>query len=140
MVQAQNAKGDDVSDVGEQKTRQTQRERALRLTGQEQVATQDALGGAIITWTTTKQVWGGVEALSGSESFKADQVTSQLQLRIVIRYGSEWSSIDTTWRVQEANSGKNYGIQAVVNPEHRSRPNTVIELQCFESDRDNQSG
>ena len=107
-----------------------------RLYLQQQIETQDSLGGAIITWTTTATVWGGVEALSGSENFTADQVQSSLQVRIIIRYGSEWSGIDSAWRVQAVSSGRKYDIQAVIQPEHRSRPNTVIELMCFEGETD----
>ena len=109
-----------------------------RLNLQQQVETQDSLGGAIITWTTTATVWGGVEALSGSEKFMADQVQSSLQVRIIIRYGSEWSGINTTWRVMDANTSRKYDIHSVIQPEHRSRPNTVIELQCFEDERDDE--
>ena len=109
-----------------------------RLNLQEQTETQDSLGGAIITWTTTATAWGGVEALSGSEAFVADQVNSSLQVRIVIRYGAAISAIDNTWRVVDANTGRKYDIKSVVMPEHRSRPNTMIELQCFEGETDDQ--
>ena len=108
-----------------------------RLKLQQQVETQDSFGGAVISWTTTATVWGGVEALSGSEAFIADQVQGSLQVRIIIRYDSSWSGIDHTWRVEDANSGRKYDIKAVIQPEHRSRPNTVIELMCFEGETDN---
>ena len=65
-----------------------------RLNLQQQVETIDAYGGAIITWATTKVVWGGVEALSGWENFTADQVNSALMVRIIIRYGSAISAIE----------------------------------------------
>jgi SPP1 family predicted phage head-tail adaptor len=109
-----------------------------KLNLQQQTETQDALGGAIITWTTTATVWGGVEALSGSEAFVADQVNYSLQVRIVIRHGSKWSSISPTWRVVDVNTGRKYDIKSVVLPEHRSRPNTVIELLCVEGETDDE--
>lgn len=109
-----------------------------RLNLQQQVETQDSLGGAIITWTTTATVWGAVEALSGSEAFIADQVQSALQVRVIVRYGSVISGIDSTWRVVDANTGRKYDIKGVVLPEHRSRPNTVIELQCVEGETDDE--
>jgi SPP1 family predicted phage head-tail adaptor len=105
---------------------------------QQQTESRDALGGSTPVWTTTATVWGGVEALSGSEAFVADQVQSSLQVRIVIRYGSVISAIDTTWRVMDKNTLRKYDIKSVVMPEHRSRPNTVIELQCFEGETDDQ--
>ena len=109
-----------------------------RLNLQQQVETRDSYGGAIITWSTTKQVWGAVEALSGSENFTADQVNYQLQVRIIIRYGSEWSNINNKWRVQDVNSSRKYDIHSVIQPEHRSRPNTVIEMICTESEKDDE--
>lgn len=109
-----------------------------RLNLQQQVETKDALGGAIITWTTSHTVWGGIEALTGWENFTADQVNSSLMVRVIIRYDSAWSSINSKWRVVDANSSRKYEINAVIQPEQRSRPNTLIELMCTESDRDDE--
>jgi SPP1 family predicted phage head-tail adaptor len=105
---------------------------------QQQVATQDGLGGAIITWVTVKEVWAGIEALFGTEAFTADQVQSSTQVRIIIRYASEWKSIDTTWRVQAVQSGKKYDITSAIQPDQRSRPNTVIELFCKQGETDDE--
>ena len=105
---------------------------------QQQTETQDSLGGAIITWTTTATVWGGIEALFGTEAFTADQVQSSTQVRIIIRYGSVWKSIDTTWRVKDADTSKCYDITSVIQPEHRSRPDTVIELYSKQGKTDDE--
>jgi len=109
-----------------------------RLNLQQQVETKDEYGAAIITWSTTATVWGGVEALYGFEATTADQVSSQLQVRVVIRYDTAWAGIDTTWRVMDANTSRKYDISSVIQPEQRSRPNTVIEMLCFESKRDDE--
>ena len=109
-----------------------------RLRLQTQTETRDSHGGVTITWTTTATVWGAVEALTGWENVTADQVNSALMVRIIIRYGSEWKTINSKWRVQDANSLRKYEINAVIQPEHRSRPNTVIELMCTESERDDE--
>jgi len=108
-----------------------------RLNLQQQVETQDGLGGVTITWSTTATVWGGIEALSGSENFTADQVNSSLQARVVIRYGSEWSGIDSTWRVEDAANGRKYDIKTVMMPYQRSYSNALIEMMCFEGETDN---
>ena len=108
-----------------------------RLQLQQRTDGKGALGGVVPTWTTTVTVWGGVEALSGSENFNADQVNSSLQVRIVLRYGSEWSGIDSSWRVQDASTGRKYDIKAVILPEHRSHSRADIELMCFEGETDN---
>jgi SPP1 family predicted phage head-tail adaptor len=109
-----------------------------RLNLQQQTATKDSYGAAIITWSTTKTVWGAIEPLTGWESFSADQVNSALQVRIVIRYGSGWSGINSKWRIEDANTGRKYGINSVIQPDQRTRPNTVIELMCTESEADDQ--
>ena len=107
-----------------------------RLKLQQDVPSQDSLGGSIPNWVTTATVWGGVEALSGSENFTADQVNSSLQVRIILRYGSEWSGIDSSWRVQDANNGRKYDIRAAMLPDHRSHSSAMIELMCFEGETD----
>lgn len=107
-----------------------------RLQLQQPSRTRDALGGSIAGWSTVATVWGGVEALSATEQFSVGQENYSLQVRIVIRYGSEWSSLNSTWRVKDANTGRKYAIVSVIQPEHRSRPNTVIEMIAFEDERD----
>lgn len=107
-----------------------------RLQLQQQSESQDSTGGVTVSWTTKATVWGAIEALMGYEHTTADQVQSDTVLRCIIRYDSSWSSLDSTWRVKDANSGKAYEITSVIQPEHRSRPNTMIEMQLTESDRD----
>jgi len=109
-----------------------------RLKLQQQVITRDSYGAAIITWTTTATVWGAVEALWGKESVVTDQQVSDLTVRIIIRYDSSWSAIDTKWRIEDANTSRKYDIKTVILPEQRSRPNTVIEFQCVEGQSDDE--
>lgn len=109
-----------------------------RLQLQQPTRTSDSHGGYTTTWTTTATVWGSIEALTGWENFTADQVGRSLMVRVVIRYGSGWSSISPTWRVKDAKSGRKYDINAVIQPEHRARPKTVIELMCTESEKDDE--
>lgn len=109
-----------------------------RLLLQQQTTTRDAYGGTTIGWTTTATVWGAVESLYGFESTTADQVSSQLQVRVVIRSDSAWSSIDTTWRVKDKNTGTAYDISSVTPPEQRSSSRGDIEMLCFESKRDDE--
>lgn len=101
-----------------------------RLRLQESSESRDSFGEPDQSWSTTATVWGGVEALRGDEQFAANQVSSELQIKIIIRYGSEWSGINTKWRILDANTAIIYDIKSVILPEHRSRPNTVIELVC----------
>lgn len=110
--------------------------RNQRLQLQQQTEIQDSLGDVVITWTTTATVWGGIEALSGSENFTADQVNASLQVRIIIMYDSTWSGINTSWRVKNKRTGRKYDIKAVMLPEHRSYSTDMIELMCFEGETD----
>ena len=110
--------------------------RNQRLQLQQNSPTQDGLGGTIPNWTTTATVWGGVEALSGSENFTADQVNASLQVRVIIMYDSAWSGIDTSWRVKNKRTGRKYDIKSVMLPEHRSYSTDMIELMCFEGETD----
>jgi SPP1 family predicted phage head-tail adaptor len=45
----------------------------------------DGGGGAAETWATDATVWGRVEALNGSEAFRAMQVASNMSHRVTIR-------------------------------------------------------
>ena len=76
--------------------------------------------------------------MSGSEAFTADQVNAQLQVRIIIRYDSTWKTINSTWRVVNANTSKKYDISSVMLPEQRSSSRADIEMLCFESERDDE--
>ena len=73
-----------------------------------------------------------------TEAFNADQIQNSTQVLIVIRYGSGWSGIDPTWRVKDVSSGKCYDITSVIQPEHRSRPDTVVELYCMQGRTDDE--
>lgn len=109
-----------------------------RLLLQQQTETRDAYGGAVIGWSTTATVWGAVESLFGFEATTADQVSSQLQVRVVIRYGSAISAIDTTWRVKDKNTGTAYDISSVMLPSQRSASRGDVEMLCFQSKRDDE--
>ena len=108
-----------------------------RLKLQQRTDGKGALGGIVPVWTTTATVWGGVEALSGSENFTADQVNWSTQVRIIIRYASEWASIDPSWRVVDANNDRKYDIKVVMPPSQRSSSRADIEMMCFEGETDN---
>lgn len=109
-----------------------------RLLLQQQTESKGAMGGTVQSWSTTATVWGAVEGLYGFEGQTADQTTGQLQVKIIIRYDSSWSAIDTSWRVKDKDSGKCYDISSVIPPEQRSSNRGDIELMCFESDRDDE--
>ena len=92
-----------------------------RLHLQEQTETQNAYGEAVISWTTTATCFGSLEPFYGYTKTSTDQQIADLALKVIIRYGSEWSSIDTTWRVKDANTDRCYDIRAVIQYQVKSR-------------------
>jgi len=59
--------------------------------------TRDAHGGITRSWSTSATVWASVEPLTGRELLDAQQVESQSDTRVRIRY---YQGIAPKWRVQ----------------------------------------
>lgn len=110
----------------------------LWLQAQEQV--QDEYGGYTTTWVNQTQtpVWGAVEGLRGKEFFEADQMNGETTSRIVIRWSSDWSDIDETWRIVDANTGRKYDIQSVIEPEGTKPRNSMFEIMVRRGETDDE--
>ena len=93
-----------------------------RLILQSKTYTRDSYGAAIVTWNTEGTRWGAIEPLSGRELFAQQQVQSEAQVRIMLRY---YSGLDTTWRV--SHGGLAYDIVEVINRDLR---NEMLTLLC----------
>lgn len=76
------------------------------------------------SWTTYLTVWASVEPLSGRELFAAQQVTSDVNVRIRMRYRD-----GVTAKMRVSFNSKIYDIVAVINREER---NVELELLCTE--------
>lgn len=88
---------------------------------------RDAVGERVTTWTDVATVWANVTPTSTSERMLAAQARSLVTHRVTIRYGSEWSAIDGSWRVK---FGTRYMvIEGVRNLQEGGR---WIELVCVE--------
>ena len=86
----------------------------------------DGGGGFTDSWADTATLWAGIEELTGSEGFEAQQTASTLSHRVTIRYRT---SVVPTQRLK-------YGtrilkINAVINP---GQLNERLELLCTEED------
>lgn len=57
-----------------------------RVTLKKFAITRGTAGGFIETWTTLKTVWAAVEPLSGRELIQAQQLGSEADIRIRLRY------------------------------------------------------
>ena len=94
-----------------------------RVTIERKTGGVDAIGQPLPEgWETLAQVWANVRHLSGSESIKADTVTSEVKASIRIRYRSD---IDAGMRV--VLGAKTYEIRAVMPDEVRR---DYVDLVC----------
>lgn len=97
-----------------------------RVTLQTVGTSADGRGGVSETWSDTVTLWAHVEELSGSETFEAQQIASNLTHRVTLRYRT---SVTPQQRLK-------YGtrilkIQSIRNPDQR---NEMLELFCSEED------
>lgn len=95
-----------------------------RITIQQPSATQNTRGEEIPSWTTYATVWAQIEPLNGRELLAAQQVQSQVNTKITIRYQS---GVTPDMRIQYGS--RYFDIQSIMNIEERNR---MIEMQCIE--------
>jgi len=102
---------------------------------QQRADTRDATGDVVKAWSTVATVRAAIEPLSGREFFQAEQVASNVRVRIVVRYSSDLAAIDSSWRVVDANNGNKYAIESVINRQVRGES---LQLMCSEGDKDDE--
>ena len=85
------------------------------------------MGERQTTWTDVATVWADVVPTSTYERNIAAQAHSLVTHRITIRYGSDWSTIDGSWRVMFGDRA--LPIEGVRNVDENNR---MIELVCTE--------
>ena len=100
-----------------------------RLLLQSKTLTRDAYGGATVTWSDEATVWGSIEPLSGREWLAQQQLQSEVDVRIVIRYKT---GVTTAWRVKH--ESRYYDILAVLNADMRDRTLTLMCCQGVTED------
>jgi len=83
-----------------------------RITIQELIITADEYNQSVPTWSTLATVWASVEDKTGSESFRADQLTAYRNTVFTIRY---ISGIDETMRVKY--NDQYFNIRMVKSPD-----------------------
>ena len=107
-----------------------------KVTLQSKGFTQSGTGAATRAWTDVVTGWSAqITPQSGREFFEAVKNQSEVQTRIILRYGSEIAAIDNTWRVKWAGVSPivYYNIEAVTNKDER---NEMIVLACTEGPKD----
>lgn len=96
-----------------------------RIELQSATVAADSYGEPIQTWTTYTTVWAAVAPLSGRELIYAQQVSSETNIRITIRYTS---AVAVGHRVKYGT--RYFDINAVIDRDMR---NEQIELMCKEA-------
>jgi SPP1 family predicted phage head-tail adaptor len=102
---------------------------------QEKTVAVGEMGGTSNTWATTATVRAAIEPMTGREFTAQSQESAETSVTILIRYGSSWSGIDTTWRVVDANTSRKYKITAVLN---KDMENDLLTLMCVEGEADDE--
>lgn len=92
------------------------------ITIQRATVTRSSSGQAINNWSDVATVRAAVYSISGKEYFSADQVNSDVNIKIVLRF---INGLDSSMRV--VHNRKIYDIKAVLNQENRRKP---VMLMC----------
>lgn len=87
------------------------------------------------TWATVATVWAATEAVRGKEAVAAGELVASLTTKVIIRYSSDVSSVDTTYRILFGS--RIFAIESVILPVDRAGNNAYIEFMCVEGERDN---
>ena len=95
-----------------------------RATLQRATVTFDSFGGEVETWGTLASVWVNRRDASAGESYKAQEVGSQISTRFTIRYSSDVASLNPRDRLQYA--GQVYQITGV----RETKRNRLLEVDC----------
>lgn len=93
-----------------------------RIEIRHKTAVEDAVGATVHRWQSLVNLWANVRHLSGSESIKGDQLTSNVRASVRIRYRR-----DIHAGMQLIAGGIVYEIQAVL-PDLQRR--VFVDLVC----------
>ena len=91
---------------------------------QQNVPIQDAYGEAVDSWNTIFSPWASISPLVGREFFSAQQVNSEISIKIIIRFDARVTSLN---RITKGN--KVYEILSVINDYDDNR---FLVLMCKE--------
>lgn len=94
---------------------------------QSPTGSRDALGERTTTWSDVDTVRASIDPITARELVAAAQSHMEVTHKIVIRYGSEISAIDNSWRVLFGS--RPFIIKGIRNINER---NMMMELLCAE--------
>lgn len=87
----------------------------------------DSVGWATGAWTSRATVYAAIDPISGREALLAAQRQAQTTHIVKIRYNSQVSGLDETWRIKYGS--RYFRIEGRVNQSERDRN---LELSCVE--------
>jgi SPP1 family predicted phage head-tail adaptor len=87
--------------------------------------TRNKHGGYVDNWSTVSTVWGKVDPLRGNELLLAEQLDTEISVRITVRYSSLVSGITNKHRI--VYGSETYEINSIINPELR---NEELQFMC----------
>jgi SPP1 family predicted phage head-tail adaptor len=91
---------------------------------QEQLASQDSYGQAVSPWTNFAWAWGSIEPINGREFFAVQQVRSEVDTKVRMRF---LAGVQSTMRI--VLGSKIFDIQSVIDVEYR---HVELQLMCKE--------
>lgn len=101
---------------------------------QKYTETKSDTGHPTKTWATVSTVWAATEAVRGKEAEAAGELVASLTTKVIIRYSSDVTDVNTTYRVLFGT--RIFSIESVILPADRSGNNAYIELMCTEGKKD----
>jgi SPP1 family predicted phage head-tail adaptor len=105
-----------------------------RVSIQKYTETKSDTGHPTKVLATVTTVWAATEATRGGESEFADELVASMTTKVIIRYSSTVSAIDTTWRVLFGT--RIFSIESIILPADRAGNNAYIEMMCLEGKKD----
>lgn len=97
-----------------------------RLTIQSRTETTNDYGETVWTWSDHATVWAGIEPLRGREFFAAEQLQSEVQGRIRMRYRGD---LNTKMRGYEAATDTYFDFTEIVHDPRRTETQVMYVVR-----------
>ena len=96
-----------------------------RVTLQYQTRTPDAMGGAVVSWVDSAEVYAAIWPTSATMQIKSGQQSGEITHRIRMRYRPD---MRTSWRIKYGD--RYFAVLGIVNPNERG---TMLDCLCREA-------
>jgi len=95
---------------------------------QQAIEIKDAYGAVTETWISVGKVRAGIYQLSGREYFAAQQINSEINAKLVIRY---LGGLTTKMRAVEPGTTRSFDLQAIIDKAGMRRELEMLAIeQC----------